>query len=177
MNTALAPQDRELIRRYIQAKDTNRPLYMAQAFAEDARLVMKVDTDAISFPPLTEGRDAISQVLVRNFGQNYDNVFTWCVEESARDHAGELVCQWLVCMTEKSSGDIRVGCGLYYWQFAGKDDARRVEQLTIQIDEMNVLPSSHRAEIESWIASPDWPWASRAALLARMPAAAQLERF
>ena len=137
MATNLPLSDKQLISTYIQAKDTNRPVYMPQAFADDARLVMKVDTDAISFPPLTEGCDAISQVLVRNFGQTWDNVFTWCIEDSVELSATETVCQWLVCMTEKSSGEIRLGCGRYRWQFSGEGDQRRVSQLTIEIDQMN----------------------------------------
>lgn len=177
MAVTLTPRHKALISHYIQAKDTNRPVYMTQAFAPDARLEMKVDTDAISFPPLTKGRDEISQLLVRNFGQSYDNVFTWCVEDSLRQQENSWVCQWLVCMTEKSSGDIRVGCGLYHWQFEGKEDQCRVQQLTIEIDEMKVLPPAHREEIEQWIIQPGWPWATRTELLAQMPAAATLAAF
>lgn len=177
MATNLPLSDKQLISTYIQAKDTNRPVYMPQAFADDARLVMKVDTDAISFPPRTEGCDAISQVLVRNFGQTWDNVFTWCIEDSVELSATETVCQWLVCMTEKSSGEIRLGCGRYRWQFSGEGDQRRVSQLTIEIDQMNVLAATLHAEVYPGAIQLNWPWCTRSEALKQLPALSELTAF
>jgi hypothetical protein len=54
----------EAIFAYIRAKDENRPYLMEHAFDRDAALAMVVNSDAISFPPITNGREAITQVLV-----------------------------------------------------------------------------------------------------------------
>ena len=59
-------------------QDENRPHRMAAAFAADAQLRMTVKTEAIAFPAATEGPAQISDVLVRRFGQRYDNVYTFC---------------------------------------------------------------------------------------------------
>ena len=61
---------------YLRAKDGNKPHLLAQAFTTDASLVMDVKTGSIAFPPVSTGRDAIAQVLVRQFAQAYENVYT-----------------------------------------------------------------------------------------------------
>ena len=50
---------------------------MARAFAPDAVLKMALRTQAIAFPPESHGLAAITDTLVRKFGQTYDNVFTF----------------------------------------------------------------------------------------------------
>lgn len=66
-----------LLRDYFRAKDENRPLYMARAFAPDAVLKMALRTQAIAFPPESHGLAAIADTLSRKFGQTYDNVYTF----------------------------------------------------------------------------------------------------
>jgi hypothetical protein len=56
------PTRSEGIQTYLRAKDENRPHLMKLVFAETAKLEMTVETGAISFPPLTSGVDAITQV-------------------------------------------------------------------------------------------------------------------
>jgi len=68
----------ESIAAYLHAKDGNRPHLLAQAFTDDAMLQMAVHTGAISFPPVSRGRETIGEVLVRRFGQSYENVYTFC---------------------------------------------------------------------------------------------------
>ena len=63
-----------LIETYFNAKDGNRPHLMRRAFHEHAVVEMSVRTQAISFPPWLNGCDAITDTLVRQFGQTYENV-------------------------------------------------------------------------------------------------------
>src|SRR5690606_1361432 len=107
-----------VMRNYLHAKDENRPVYMTRAFARDAVLKMTLRTQAIAFPPEAHGLDAITETLVRTFGHTYENVFTFYLA-----HPGEAAtldayaCDWFVGMTERSSGQVRVGCGRYDWEF------------------------------------------------------------
>ena len=69
----------DAISTYILAKDGNRPQLMKQAFVEDCELEMVVKTDAISFPSSAKGLEQITQVLVTGFGDQYENVRTFCL--------------------------------------------------------------------------------------------------
>ena len=70
------PSRSEGIQTYLHAKDENRPHLMKFVFAETAKLKMTVETETISFSPLANGVDAITQVI-RDFGQVYENVYTF----------------------------------------------------------------------------------------------------
>lgn len=165
-----------LIRTYIRAKDENRPHLMAHAFAADATLEMTVKSEAIVFPARSEGLATISDVLVRRFGQSYDNVYTFCLAEAppAAD-AQRYGCDWLVGMTDKASGGVRVGCGSYAWEFSGQDGARRVQALTIVIEAMDVLPADTAQQVlDGWLARLPYPWSTASHVCAQAPALAQL---
>ena len=110
-------EHRDVIRHYIRAKDENRPELMERAFTGSATLSMELQTQNIDFPSLTDGREAITEVLVRDFSRNYENVHTFCLEDSVKVEGDRLSCDWLVVMSTKNGGDIRVGCGSYRWQF------------------------------------------------------------
>jgi hypothetical protein len=88
------PARSERIQTYIHAKDENRPHLMKFAFAETAKLRMAVETDTISFPPLTDGIDAITQVL-RDFGQVYENVYTFCLGDPPKGNVDKYTCPWI----------------------------------------------------------------------------------
>jgi len=159
-----------LIETYIRAKDENRPHLMARAFAPDARLRMTVKTEAIAFPAASEGLDQIAEVLVRRFGQRYDNVYTFCLGEPPAADAGTHACTWLVGMTDKESGGVRVGCGYYDWRL-GTASPRRVQALDIVIEAMEVLPAADAAAvIDGWLARLRYPWCDAAQAGARAPA-------
>jgi hypothetical protein len=64
----------ELVRTYIAAKDTNRPHLVPRVFARTATVEMTVKTDAIAFDPQATGPEAIAEMLVRRFAQQYENV-------------------------------------------------------------------------------------------------------
>ena len=63
-----------VLRKYFQAKDENRPHLLEEVFAPDAILQITNKTDTIAFPSVTNGCQAIADVLVRRFGQIYENV-------------------------------------------------------------------------------------------------------
>ena len=156
---------RQSIEDYIRAKDENRPYLMSRAFAEAATLAMVVKTGTISFPPDAQGREAVTDVLVRRFGLTYENVRTHCLGPPPRDDDTEFSCDWIVGMSEKASRNVRVGCGRYDWSFR----AGLVERLTITIEVMQVLAPDSVLAIMDWLAPLPHPWCPAQTMLAGMP--------
>lgn len=146
---------RQSIETYIHAKDGNRPHLMPNAFAVDAELLMELKTDEISFPTSIKGLDGISAVLVSQFAQRYENVYTLCMG-SPPDDTTEFRCAWLVCMTEKDSGAARVGFGEYEWLC--QDESGKVSKLKITIEEMKILPGESSRSILEWVRTLPYPW-------------------
>ena len=146
----------ESICAYLRAKDGNRPHLLAQAFADDALLEMRVKTGAISFPPVSQGRSAIAEVLVRRFAQTYENVYTFCLAPAPKAQDGSFTCDWLVAMTEKESGAVRVGCGRYDWWFSPNNGL--AERLVITIETMQSLPPKDLDSIMNWVSELPCPW-------------------
>jgi hypothetical protein len=101
---------------------------------------MVVRTDAISFPSSAKGLEQLTQVLVTNFGDQHENVRTFCLSRPNSDYPPYLRCDWLVGMSARQGGAVRVGCGHYGWHF-GSDDDRRVKKLAIDIEVVCVLPA------------------------------------
>lgn len=157
----------ESIMAYLHAKDGNRPHLMSAAFTEDATLHMEVLHGAIAFPPLSDGREAITDTLVRRFGRTYENVYTFCL--GTRPAPGERVfsTRWLVAMSEKDGGAVRVGCGRYDWRFALESGL--AEQLSIRIDAMQSLPAAGLADIMRWVTRLPYPWCTAQETAASAP--------
>ena len=142
---------------YIEGKDRNRPHLLARAFAPTAVVEVVVNTPTISFPSPVTGIEAITDVFVRRFGMTYENVYTFCLSSPPSDDAGAFSCYWLVAMSEKESGALRLGSGRYDWVFT-RDARRLVEKLVITIDVMQRLdPGGLRALME-WVAALPYPW-------------------
>lgn len=141
---------------YLHAKDGNRPHLLAQAFTDDALLQMTVHTGAISFPPVSRGREAVAELLVRRFGQSYENVYTFCLASPPEVNSEVFRCDWLVAMTEKDSRAVRVGCGRYDWCFS--PPSCLAESLSITIETMQTLPAPHTDEVMDWVAGLPYPW-------------------
>ena len=162
------PSPIEAVSTYFHAKDGNRPHLMRHAFAEDARLEMIVKTDAISFPATTSGLAAIEDVLVRRFAADYENVYTFGLAKPTESDRHRFSCPWLVAMSVRSDGAIRVGSGLYDWHFSS--DARCLaEKLVITIDVMKVLPAKELDAIMGWASALPYPWCRPDEVLAGMP--------
>ncbi|WP_420042466.1 hypothetical protein [Bordetella genomosp. 9] len=161
--TATDATTEQLLRDYFRAKDENRPWFMARAFAPDARLRMVLKTSTIAFPSEVSGEPAIADTLVRKFGQTYENVHTFYLDRPAPGAVlTSFSCGWMVAMTEKASGNVRVGWGRYDWRF--RHAPHRVEHLTITIDSMETLAPEAMPEILGWITQLPYPWLDRAAL-------------
>jgi len=149
---------------YIRAKDENRPHLLSRAFAEKATVHMAVDTTAISFPPEIVGLKSIADVLVRQFGRNYDNVYTLCLSPPP-DARCRFLCRWLVGMSDKQNGQVRVGGGLYDWYMSGE----RIEKLKIHIATMQTLDPRVTGPVMSWLSNLPYPWCSAEAAVESIP--------
>ncbi|AIY41572.1 hypothetical protein LT85_2414 [Collimonas arenae] len=157
---------------YIQAKDGNRPHLISRAFTEDATLSMVVNTGSIAFPPESQGRDTIADLLVRRFGQAYENIYTFCLSVPPKNQEPEFICDWLVVMSEKESRAVRVGCGRYHWFFS--QESHLVERLTITIEAMQSLPPQDLDSVMVWASSLPYPWCSAQTALDGAPDLADL---
>ena len=158
----------ESIVAYLRAKDGNRPHLMAQAFTANASLRMEVLRGGITFPPLSSGREAIADTLVRRFGQAYENVYTFCLSRPPAPAVTSFSCGWLVAMTEKQGHAVRVGCGRYDWEF--DPTSGLAGQLSIRIDAMQSLPPAALPAIMRWVTSLPYPWCTAGQVFAGAPA-------
>lgn len=164
----------ESIETYLRAKDENRPHLMKRAFAETATLEMVVKTASIAFPPISQGLQSISDVLVRRFAQNYENVHTFCLAAPPRIDEVSFSCDWLVGMSEKGSRIVRVGCGRYDWRFRSHGP-RLVDQLTITVELMQSLSPSSLSSVMEWLSPLPYPWCSAQMALMSAPILDELE--
>jgi hypothetical protein len=156
-----------LIESYIAAKDGNRPHILGEAFEASAQLEMEIKTDKISFPTSVQGIDGIAKVLVSEFAQKYENVYTYCLGEPPQ--AGvSFCCYWLVCMTEKGSGAARIGYGRYQWD--RRQEGGKLCKLRITIEEMHSLPAEWSPQILGWARALPYPWCPFDALARTAPA-------
>lgn len=160
-------QYKRLMTRYIKAKDESKPHLMASVFTTNATLSMKVESDNISFPSETAGLNDITEVLIGNFNQSYENIYTICLNDTWQQLSNTVNCRWLVAMTEKSSGLARVGFGEYHWVFETQG-LNLVSHLTIIIEDMQIYPAEQQAEIMGCFENLPYPWAATAEVLVAM---------
>jgi hypothetical protein len=161
------PTPAEAVRTYILAKDGNRPFLMREAFSEDAELEMVVKTDAISFPGAAKGLGKLEDVLVRRFGVESENVYTFCLSEPCEAGSVHFQCPWLVGMSSRATGEIRVGCGRYDWYFGRQG---KVSKLVIGIDVMKILPADEVEAMMRWLSALPYPWCGPGRVLQSIPA-------
>ncbi len=128
-------------------------------------LEIKVASDNIRFPDRTEGLADISQLLSAQFARQYENVYIFCLSDSVNADEGTLCCRWLVVMSGKEDGDIRVGYGTYEWSF----NHNYVTHLIISIDEMVLLEQHHSTDIFLWVDALSYPWCHSAEIFQNMP--------
>jgi len=157
----LSPE--HILRGYFHAKDENRPHLLGRVFAEDAKLEIQNRSSAITFPAVTFGREAIANVLVRDFGRTYENVYSFYMARPV-GHESAFSCDWLVVMTDKTSHAVRIGCGRYEWAFAEHGEGL-ASHLCISIEAMQVLPGEVLAEAVQLIRKLTYPWASAAQVI------------
>jgi hypothetical protein len=157
--TAPLPPD-AVLRGYFHAKDENRPHLLERVFAEDAVLEILNRTSTIAFPAVTSGREAIADVLVRAFGQTYENVYSFYLQRPS-GQPSVFECEWVVAMTGKGSRRFLIGCGRYEWEFE-TTAPNLAHRLVITIAEMQVLPASVAHEGFTALAALNYPWSSPA---------------
>ena len=145
-----------VLRGYFHAKDENRPYILERVFDPGAELIVVNHTSTISFPARTIGREAITEVLVRNFTQTYENVYSFYLRRPSVE-VEEFSCGWLVAMSEKHSKSARVGCGRYDWAFS-EVAPHLATQLTITIHAMQVLPPAELTTVLAWVQALSYPW-------------------
>jgi hypothetical protein len=128
---------------------------------------MVVKTDAITFPASAKGIGALEDILVRRFGFDFENVYTFCLSEPPEATCKHFACHLLVGMSAKANGQIRVGCGRYDWHFGAQG---RVEKLVVTVEVMKVLSAEALAAGMSWLSALPYPWCSADEACKRMPA-------
>ena len=166
-STPTAQATQAILRNYFHAKDENRPHILERVFNPNAELVVINHTDTILFPARTVGREAIAEVLVRSFGQTYENVYSFYLNRPP-DDATAFTCGWLVAMSEKQSKSVRVGCGRYEWSFA-QAAPHLATHLTITIHAMVVLPPAELAAVLAWVQALTYPWCAAEEIANRAP--------
>lgn len=158
----------DAIATYFHAKDGNRPFLMRRAFTEDARLEMVVKTDAIAFPATASGLPELEDVLVRRIATDFENVHSFGLRQPSETDRHDFTCPWLVAMSARSDGALRVGSGRYDWRFS-PDPGCRVEKLVITIDVMEVLPAAELGAVMGWITALSYPWCRPDEVMQGMP--------
>ena len=148
----------DVVQNYLLAKDGNRPHLLREAFAPDATLEVLVKTDSISFAPVSHGREAIEELLVRRFAQTYENIYTFCLEAPPAAQHQRFACRWLVAMTEKENRSVRARCGSYHWEFAPHSGL--AQRLMITIDTMESFDPIHQPAVLNWVSKLPYPWCS-----------------
>ena len=161
-----------VLRGYFHAKDENRPHLLEAVFAPNAELVIRNPTANIAFPAFTHGRSAIAEVLVRSFALSYENIYSFYLGRPM-PAVQEFTCPWLVGMSERSSGLVRVGCGTYEWAFA-LHAPHMASRLVVTIEAMQVLPVSESERVFAWLRALNYPWSSPQAALHGIPASEPL---
>ena len=169
----ISKEHKKAISTYIRAKDGNKPHLMKGFFKDSASLLMEVKTDKIAFPSETNELDSITNVLVKDFNQKYENIYTFCINDSVIADEKQASCKWAVVMTDKEKGNIRIGYGDYKWVF----DNNLTSQLTITIEEMIVLEENYSEEIFHWVDKKTYPWCDCDDFLKQAPASISFLKY
>jgi hypothetical protein len=158
---------------YFRAKDGNRPHLLERVFSVDAQLEVKNASSSISFPAMTRGREQIADVLVREFGRTYENVYSFYLSDPPSGPVEQFSCSWLVGMTEKSGKTVRVGCGRYEWSLV-YEPTPCATALVISIEAMQVLAPPEQHRVLAWLEGLHYPWSTAAFAARTAPAIAEL---
>ena len=161
----------EVLEAYFAAKDGNHPRLAERAFDADATLEVRNRSEAIAFPAITRGAGAIADVLVRQFGRTYEDVHSFYLARPAGD-ATSFACGWLVGMTAKDDGAVRVGAGRYDWTLEPRP--WRATRLVITIEAMQVLAPSAAPAVYGWLDRLAYPWSTARAVVELAPPLAGL---
>jgi hypothetical protein len=173
------PTPFDAVSTYFHAKDSNRPFLMRRAFTPNVELEMVVNTEGISFPSSASGLTAVEDVLSRRFANDMENVYTFCLSRPTDANRHHFPCHWLVGMSSKNNGPIRVGSGRYDWYFTPNEHCL-VYRLIITIDVMQIFPASSIDTIMDWLTDLAYPWSTPEDVMRSMPkidGMAQVEQY
>ena len=162
------PTPFDAVSTYFYAKDSNRPFLMRRAFTPNVELEMVVNTESISFPSSASGLVAIENILSRRFANDMENVYTFCLSRPTDANRHHFPCHWLVGMSSKNNGPIRVGSGRYDWYFT-PDEHCLVRRLIITIDLMQIFPANSIDTIMNWLTDLAYPWSTPEDVMRTMP--------
>jgi hypothetical protein len=159
---------RELLERYVEAKDRTRPELMPDIYRPDAVLTYSIATDEISFPARVQGVEAITRTLVSEFGERFAACRTYYLCHAPPVGNEDLVClQWLVAMRERQSAQLRLGKGWYRWQFERRAlGGMAARTMHIHIERMAAVPDRDGRLLAGIQRDLPYPWL-RAAVLRR----------
>jgi hypothetical protein len=162
------PTPRNLLERYIQAKDSVQPQLMRDIYAPDAELTYSIATDSISFPAKTVGLEAITRTLVVDFATRFDQCKTYYVcDAPPADDSAFVRVPWLVIMREKAVDSLRIGKGYYEWSFARTASALlHVTAMRIHIERMDAIADPGATLLAAAQAELPYPWLAPATLRA-----------
>lgn len=169
----------DTVSNYFLAKDGNRPHLASRIFADEAELKMVVNTDAVSFPESASGVDALKDILIRRFANDFENIYTFGLTRPTATNLQHFPCHWLVGMSVKRNGSARVGCGCYDWYFT-PDERCLAERLVITVDVMCVLPQTKLDDLMTWLSGLPYPWCTPEEAVSTMPsfsAMAMVKRY
>lgn len=171
----LDPVHDRVLHTYLRAKDENRPFLLAEAFASQARFetTFASASDFEQGAP-SEGLAAITATF-RELGAMCENIFTVCTTESIEDGSDTLVCKWVVAMSERETGRVRVGWGDYRWRFDTRSGL--ATELLVNMQRMVVLDPATADGVLGWISALPLPWCTTAQLLRRVPALTELDEL
>ena len=153
---------RDLLERYVQAKDDVQPQLMRDIYLPEAVLTYSIATDTISFPARTVGLDAITRTLVVDFATRFESCKTYYVcEFPPADDSTFARIPWLVAMREPAAGSLRIGKGYYEWSFAHPTgQGARVAAMHIHIERMDAIPDADARLLASAQTGLTYPWLS-----------------
>lgn len=104
----------------------------------------------------------------KKFSATYENIYTFCLSDSVASNDDSLSCNWLVAMSDKASGNVRVGCGQYHWHFDNEANGL-ADALIITIEQMLVLTPESADQVLGWVSKLPYPWCESATMFQTMP--------
>src|SRR5947208_1383391 len=156
-----------VLRGYFHAKDENRPHVLEDVFASNAEVVIRNQSANIAFPAVARGRHDIAEALVRSFALSYENIYSFYLGRPGLA-VQAFTCPWLVGMSERASGHVRVGCGTYEWAFEPQAP-HLASRLVIAIEAMQIVAPTDSTSVFAWLRALNYPWSSPKAALHGLP--------